>query len=64
MENFTPKQLEILKYLCKGYTNNKIAEELFVSIHTVKAHIGSMLKKSGADNRTLLVYMAAKADLV
>ena len=46
---------------------NKIVEsqeELFISIHTVKAHIGSMLKKSGADNRTLLVYMAAKADLV
>ena len=64
MEKFTQKELEILKYICKGYTNTRIAEELFISVHTVKAHVGSMLKKTGADNRTLLVYMAAKANLV
>ena len=48
MENFTQKEIEVLKYVCKGYTNEAIAQKLFVSIHTVKAHIASLLRKTGA----------------
>ncbi len=64
MENFTQKEIEVLKYVCKGYTNEAIAQKLFVSIHTVKAHIASLLRKTGAANRTELVFLAAKSNWV
>ncbi|MFX5336352.1 LuxR C-terminal-related transcriptional regulator, partial [Acinetobacter baumannii] len=41
----TPRELEILKLIVHGYTNPKIAQELVVSIETVKTHIKHILEK-------------------
>ena len=64
MENLTARELEIFKLIAKGYSNEEIAKELFISKHTVKMHISIMFQKLGIKNRCELAYMAGKKDIV
>ncbi len=43
----TDREMEVLRLLCKHMTNKEIAEELFISEHTVKYHKSNMLAKTG-----------------
>ena len=43
----TEREMEILRLLCKHMTNKEIAEELYISEHTVKYHKSNMLAKTG-----------------
>lgn len=43
----TDREMEVLRLLCKHMTNKEIAEELFISEHTVKYHKANMLAKTG-----------------
>ena len=43
----TERELEVLRLMCKHMTNKEIAEELFISEHTVKYHKSNMLAKTG-----------------
>jgi len=57
LNNLTAREETILKYVVTGKTNAEIAKELFVSSHTIKAHLSSIMKKLGLQNRvTLAVY--------
>ena len=56
----TKREFEVLKYLILGMTNNEIAKILVIEPCTVKAHVGSIIKKTGAKNR-LDVAMIATA---
>lgn len=47
----TTRQLEVLRYIVQGKNNSKIAEELCVSRHTVKAHVANILHKMEVDDR-------------
>ena len=47
----TQREKEILDLLILGYSNQKIAKALFISIHTVKAHIESIYRKFGVHNK-------------
>lgn len=60
----TQREIEVLKLVCLGYTNDEIAESLIISSHTAKAHVCSILRKVGVNNRTFLAYKAAKDGLV
>ena len=51
-QNYTERELEVLKYLMQGMTNKEIAEILMITHHTVKAHVAAIIRKSdGAKNR-------------
>lgn len=53
----TEREKEVMELLCQGYSNPEIARILFVSSHTVKAHVCSIIYKLGAKNRTRAVYL-------
>ncbi len=55
IENLTPSQLKILIEIGKGKLNKQIAYDLDISEATVKAHITSVFKKLGINNRTQAV---------
>jgi DNA-binding NarL/FixJ family response regulator len=60
----TERELEILAFVKKGYTNKQIAAALFISERTVKFHITSILSKLFANTRTEAVDIALKRGLI
>ena len=48
----TDRELEILRLVSQGYTNGKIARELWVTEQTVKFHLSNTYRKLGVANRT------------
>lgn len=63
-EDLTPRELEVLALLADGRPNREIARELYVTERTVKFHVGSILAKLGAANRTEAARVAARRGLV
>lgn len=59
LELLTPKQFRVLMMLMEGRTNSEIADEIFVTIATVKAHLSEIFKKLDASNRTQAAMMVA-----
>ena len=57
-EDFTERELEVLRLMTTGMSNAKIAGKLNISEGTVKTYIHSMLLKTGFDNRTELAIEA------
>ena len=45
----TRRELDVLRLLVTGRSNREIATELFISVPTVKVHVGSILNKFGVD---------------
>ena len=64
MEKLTDREMAILKLVMQGYANSEISKKVFISIHTVKAHIGSITRKLSAKNRAHEIYIALKNDLL
>ncbi len=46
------REIEVLRLIADGHTNREIADALFLSVHTVSAHVRTILAKTDADNRT------------
>lgn len=63
-EALSKKESEVIRLMAQGYTNAKIAEELEVSMATVKFHIANLLKKLGAENRTMAVKTAQEKKIL
>lgn len=58
------REYEVLKLLVKGKNNSEIAKELFISVHTVKAHVSSILEKFAVDDRVQVAVIAVREGLV
>ncbi|MEX0811059.1 MAG: response regulator transcription factor [Chitinophagales bacterium] len=59
----TDRELEVLEYIVKEFTNQEIAEKLFISVRTVDAHRRNLLEKVGARNTAGLVRYAMEKEL-
>jgi DNA-binding CsgD family transcriptional regulator len=51
-ETLTAREIEVLRLLAAGASNNEIAARLFISGHTVKRHVANLLQKLDASSRT------------
>ena len=60
----SPREMEVLKLIAENLSNREIAERLFISEHTVKAHVKAIFRKLHIDDRTQAVIMAVKDGLV
>jgi LuxR family maltose regulon positive regulatory protein len=64
VEALSERELEVLRLLAAGKANSQIAEELYVTLHTVKKHITHIVGKLGAANRTEAAARARELGLV
>ena len=62
--SLSEQEISILNLAAQGLENTQIAKLLFVSHHTVKAHLTSVFRKLNAANRTEAVYIAIKNNLI
>ena len=60
MKIMTERELQVIKLLSEGKSNKQIANELFISFHTVKAILETIYEKTGLHNRVLLAIYATK----
>ncbi|RBW71136.1 response regulator transcription factor [Bacillus taeanensis] len=63
-EQLTNREKEILMLMTEGKTNQDIADQLFITLKTVKVHVSSILGKLEVQDRTQAVIYAFKHDLV
>ncbi|RAZ80891.1 response regulator transcription factor [Planococcus halotolerans] len=63
-EDLTEREMEILLLLAHGYTNQEIADELYIALKTVKSHVSNLLSKLEVHDRTQAVIYAFQHKLV
>lgn len=62
--DLTDRELEVLQLIVEGKSNPEIAEQLCISIHTAKAHVGSILNKLCVNDRVQAAIKALKENIV
>jgi DNA-binding CsgD family transcriptional regulator len=60
----TAREVEVLRHLAGGRTNDEIAEELFVSVRTVERHVANIYAKIGARGRANATAYALTHNLI
>src|SRR5262244_559013 len=60
----TEREIEVLRQVAAGNSNKKIADRLFISEETVKAHLRNILSKLDANDRTHAVTIALKRGII
>jgi len=62
--NLSQREIEVLLLLSKGHSNQEIADELFVSLNTIKTHISKIYQKLNVSRRTQAVQKAGELGLI
>jgi DNA-binding NarL/FixJ family response regulator len=60
----TRREKEILQLIGKGLTTMQIADQLFISTHTVESHRKNLMEKFGVNNTTSVVKLASEYKLL
>jgi len=60
----TEREMEVLKLIANGYTNKKIADQLVISVGTVKGHVSNILSKLQLADRTQAAVYAWQEGLI
>ena len=63
-ETLTARVIDVVKHIANGNRNKDIAEKLFISEETVKAHIKHIMEKLGASDRTQAVSIAVRRGII
>lgn len=63
-EEFTERELEVLRVMTTGASNQAIAKKLNITESTVKSHIRHMMEKTGCESRTALAIEARVSGIV
>ncbi len=63
-EELSERELEVLRLLAEGRENAEIAQELYISLATVKHHISNILTKLGAKNRVEAAVLAVRGGVL
>lgn len=63
-DELTPRQLEVLGYVTRGFTNEDIAKHFGITYSAVKQHLSNVFAKLGASNRSEAVSIALRKQLV
>ena len=64
LNELTEREVEVLSLVCDGLSNLEISERLIVSTTTIKSHMSNLLSKLECKDRTQLVVLALKNNLV
>jgi two-component system, NarL family, response regulator LiaR len=62
--DLTERELDVLKCIGEGMTNQQISEELYIGVKTVKTHVSNILGKLGISDRTQAAVYANRNGLV
>ena len=62
-DGLTEREVEVLRLIASGRSNHEIAEELFISQHTVVRHASNIFSKIGVTNRTEAATYATRHSL-
>jgi DNA-binding NarL/FixJ family response regulator len=60
----SPREVEVLGLVAQGASNQKISQQLYISVPTVKTHLIHIFGKLGVDNRTAAVTAALEQNLI
>jgi LuxR family transcriptional regulator, maltose regulon positive regulatory protein len=63
LSSLTPREREVMRLLCDGLSNRRIAERLVVSEHTVHRHVTNILRKLDLPSRTAAAALASRHGL-
>lgn len=63
-DTLTDREIDVLRLVARGASNPQIADELFISVNTVKVHLRNILDKLSLENRTQVAAYAVRCGLV
>jgi DNA-binding NarL/FixJ family response regulator len=64
LPSLSRREIDVLALVTKGYSNEEIARDLFISVWTVRSHLGRIMKKIQVENRTQAALYAIRSGLV
>jgi len=62
--DISKRELEVLDFVAKGFTNQEISDKLFISLRTVEGHKTNLIQKTGSKNIVDLLIYAIKNGLI
>ena len=62
--SFSEREMEILRYICKGRSNEQIADILYISEKTVATHRKNIMKKAGVKKTSDLIVWSLEKNLI
>lgn len=62
-DHLTPREIEVLGLLARGFTNPEVAHDLVLSVRTVETHRANIQRKTGTNTRAELIRYARRHDL-